>query len=473
MGVSIKIKTDTIQTMNTVDNKKLWDEALIEIESNITKANFLTWFKNTAITDHKDGVIYVGVPNTFVREWLSSKYNKFITKALRNVHPTIRNVEYVICQTNNSIKVEQKSTIEIKQPIPHEDQLGFNEFYTDRNTNLNPKYTFDSFIVGSFNEVAYAAAQAVAQNPGTLYNPLFIYGGVGLGKTHLLQSIGNKVKENRPDAKIQYLTSEKFANEFIGSIQNKDTHTFKDKYRKYNVLIIDDIQFFSGKLKIQEEFFHVFNSLYETNSQIIFSADKPPKHIIGLEDRLRSRFEGGMMVDVSKPEYESRLAILKTKAEQKGFRPSEEVLEYIASVVEDSIREIEGALNSIVGQSKIKGKNLNLNEIKDLLKKNIKPVKTINMVHIIKAIVEFYNIEEKHLFEKTRRKEIVLPRQIAMYMLREDLNISYPSIGQKFGGKDHTTVIYAYEKISNAIKIDNKLCNEIDQIRQSLCVNSE
>ncbi len=452
-----------------LNNDKLWKEALVEIELSISRANFATWFKNTHIIKNEDGIVYINTPNTFIKEWLSDKYHKSIIKALRNINPTIKNIEYLVSVASKNIGVIKEEVYKIEEIPAQEEQLGFNEFYIDKESNLNPKYRFDNFIVGSFNEVAYAASLAVSDNINTLYNPLFIYGGVGLGKTHLLQSIGNKIKETNLKVKVQYLTSEKFANEFINSIQNKDVYIFKEKYRKYNLLIIDDIQFFSGKLKIQEEFFHIFNSLYETNSQIVFSADKSPKQIEGLEERLRSRFEGGMMVDISKPEYESRLAILKSKAEEKKFFPSMEILEYVASVIQDNIREMEGALNSIIGQSKIKGKILSLNEIKELLNKNTKPVKTINVNELIKIISNFYNIEERYLFEKTRKKEIVKPRQIAMYLLREDLNASYPYIGQKFGGRDHTTVIYAYEKISNDIKKDIKLKQEIDQIRKNIC----
>lgn len=456
-----------MEEVKTIDNKKLWAEALAEIELNISRANFATWFQNTNIVKNEDGTIYLNTPNTFIKEWLSNKYHKLIMKTLRNACPSIKNIEYLV-GIKTEIKEKEETISKPEKINTHEEQLGFNDFYIDKESNLNPKYKFDSFIVGGFNEVAYAAAMAVTKNPGILYNPLFIYGGVGLGKTHLLQAIGNKLKETNKNSKVLYLTSEKFANEFITSIQNKDVHIFKEKYRKYNLLIIDDIQFFSGKNKIQEEFFHIFNSLYEGNHQIVFSADKPPKHMEGLEERLRSRCEGGMMVDVSKPEFESKLAILKAKAEVKGFSHSNEVFEYIANAVQDNIRELEGALNSIIGQSKIKGKILSINEIKELLNKNTQPIKTVSINQVIKTISDFYNIEEKYIFEKTRRKEVVKPRQVAMYLLRKDLGTSYPCIGKKFGNRDHTTVIYAYEKISKDIKKDTKLNQEIEQIKQQM-----
>lgn len=450
-----------------IDCEKTWKDALVEIELNVSRANFSTWFKNTNISDFENGVVFLNVPSGFVKEWLANKYHKFIIKALRNVYPAIRNIEYCVVSQSSPLSKTEEIKLRSIQPI-NEEQLGFSEFYIDKEANLNPKYTFDSFIVGSFNDVAHAAALAVTKNPGNVYNPLFVYGGVGLGKTHLLQAIGNKMKENNPNVKVHYLTSEKFASEFINSIQNKDVHIFKEKYRKYNLLIVDDIQFFANKLKIQEEFFHIFNTLYERNNQVVFSSDKSPKQIVGLEERLRSRFEGGMMVDISPPEFEARLAILRAKAGIKGFPISDDVLELIASTVQENIRELEGALSSIIGQARIKGGVLSIQDIKEILKKNIKPLKTLTVGQVIKIIADFYSIDEKNLFKKTRKKEVVKPRQIAMYLLREDLNTSYPYIGQKFGQRDHTTVIHAYRKINELIKTDEKLKQEISDIRNLL-----
>ncbi|MBI4691930.1 MAG: chromosomal replication initiator protein DnaA [Candidatus Terrybacteria bacterium] len=449
-----------------LDYEKMWRDTLTEIELNVSRANFSTWFKNTSISGMENGKVLLNVPSNFVKEWLTNKYHKFIIKALRNINSTIRDVEYYIISPSASF-VKEEGKIKPLQPAV-EEQLGFSEFYIDKEANLNPRYTFDSFIVGSFNEVAHAAALAITKNPGTAYNPLFIYGGAGLGKTHLLQAIGNKIKGTNHGNKVYYLTSEKFATEFVSAMQNKDINSFKEKYRKYNLLIVDDIQFFANKLKIQEEFFHIFNTLYERNNQIVFSSDKPPKYITGLEERLRSRFEGGMMVDISPPEYESRLAILKAKVQAKNIPISDESLELIASIIQENIRELEGALNSVVCQQKIKEGAMSLQEIKDILKKNTKPLKTLTMTQVIKTIAEFYNIEEKNLFQKTRKKEIVKPRQIAMYLLREDLNTSYPYIGQRFGQRDHTTVIHAYKKINEIIKKDERLNQEIISIRNIL-----
>ena len=448
-----------------VDNKKLWDMALAEIELTISKASFGTWFKNTFISKQDQGTVYLSVPNTFVRDWLLNKYHKFILKALRDASSDIRALEYLITKIEDRNKAKNEAT-GLKNNVS--DQLGLNELYVNRDSNLNPKYTFESFIVGPFNEVAYAAAQAVVKNPGTNYNPLYIYGGTGLGKTHLIQSIGNHIKRQNESKKIFYLTSETFSTDYVNSVINNKVHQFKEKYRKYDVLIMDDVQFFSNKDKTQEELFHLFNNFYENNKQIVFSSDKPPKYIQNLEERLRSRFEGGMIVDVGRPDYESRLAILRSKVRNNNLQISDEVVEFLASVVQDSIRELEGALNSVICQSQTKNKNLSVTEVKALIKNSIKPQKTISVKDVISVISNFYNIEEKILYEKTRRKEIVKPRQVIMYILREDFNTSYPYIGQKMGGRDHTTVIHAYEKIKEDMKKDSLLNQEIDQIRVML-----
>ncbi|MEX0918931.1 MAG: chromosomal replication initiator protein DnaA [Candidatus Paceibacterota bacterium] len=448
-----------------IDYNKLWGDILSEIELSISKANFGTWFKNTHIYKYNDGIVYLSVPNTFVRDWLINKYHKLIIKALRNTSLIIHSVEYIIIKSEDKNKCQ---TIEnnIKETIGED--LGLNDLYINKENNLNPKYTFNNFIVGSFNEVAYAASQAIIKNPGMNYNPLFVYGGTGVGKTHLTQAIGNQIKKNNEYKKVYYITSENFGMDLISSIQNNRVNKFKEKYRKYDILVMDDVQFFSKKEKFQEELFHLFNNFYENNKQIIFSSDKPPKYIDNLEDRLRSRFEGGMIVDIGKPDYETRLAIIKNKVKSPEFTISDEVLEYLASVIQDNIRELEGALNSIIIQSKTKNKILTPNEVKILIKNNIKPQKQVSIKDVMKIVSDYYNIDEKFLYEKTRRKEVVKPRQIIMYLLREDFNTSYPYIGQKLGGRDHTTVIHAYEKIKNEIKQNQLLNQEIDQIRLQL-----
>lgn len=445
------------------DTKQLWDKVLADVELTISKANFGTWFRNTFIAKHDDGIIFVSVPNTFVRDWLSNKYHKLILKSLREANPEIRGVDYVITKIDSTPKPQI-----IKSQSLDLNTLGLNDFYINRDSNLNPKYSLDNFIVGTFNEVAFAASQAVIKNPGMTYNPLFIYGPTGLGKTHLIQGTGNAVKKNFESKKIYYVTSENFSIDFVSSLHNNKINQFKEKYRKYDVLIMDDVQFFSRREKSQEELFHLFNHFYENNKQIIFSSDKSPKYIPDIEDRVRSRLEGGMMADISKPDYESRLAILQSKIKDLEVEIGNEIVEYLASIVQDSIRELEGSLNSIICHIQLKKRGINLIEAKNLVKNNLKPQKSVSIKDVLRIVSEFYNIEEKSLHEKTRRKEVVKPRQVVMYLLREDFNTSYPYIGQKLGGRDHTTVIHAYEKIKNDIKVDQLLNQDVNKIREIL-----
>ncbi len=444
-----------------INNKQLWESALTEIELDVSKANFATWFKNTNIFKQDDGIIYLSVSSEFVKDWLFSKYHKSILKALRNYGENIRSLEYVILKDkkeeggNTETKTKDNGIINNELPL--------NDLYINKEDNLNPRYNFTSFIIGSFNELAYAASQAIIKTPGSAYNPLFIYGGTGLGKTHLIQAIGNEIKKNDSSKKIYYVTSEKFAIDYINSVQVNKVNKFKEKYRKYDVFIMDDTQFLSNKEKTQEELFHLFNVLYDNDKQIIFSSDLHPNYIPHLEDRLKSRFNAGMIVDVQHPEYESRLAILNSKT--VDFNIPNEIIEYLASSTQSNIRELEGLLNIIILQSKLKNRPITINEIKSIIKNNTKQKKSISIKDIVKIVADFYEIDDRVIYEKTRRKEVVRPRQIIMYLLRKDFNISYPLIGQKLGGRDHTTVIHSCEKIKNDLKSDSLLNQEIDQIR--------
>ncbi|HYC83065.1 MAG TPA: chromosomal replication initiator protein DnaA [Candidatus Paceibacterota bacterium] len=452
-----------------LDNKQLWDGVLNEVQLQISKANFGTWFKNTYISKQDSGTVYLSVPSAFVRDWLHNKYHKMILKSLRDQNPEIRALEYLISKPDDRQKAEQQQQQTYTPPQqPAAGNLGLNDLYVNRESNLNPKYIFDTFIVGPFNELAYAAAQAVVKNPGTNYNPFFVYGPTGLGKTHLIQGIGNHIKKSNENKRIFYVTTETFTTDYINSVTNNKGSAFKEKYRKYDVLIMDDIQFLSGKEKTQEELFHLFNNFYENNKQIIFSSDKSPKLIPNLEDRLRTRFEGGMMVDVIKPDYESRLAILRSKTRSLDIPPTDEVLEYIASTIQDSIRELEGALNTIICHIQLKKRPIGLIDAKNLVKTSIKPQKTVSIKDVMRIVSGFYNIDERVLYEKTRRKEVVKPRQVIMYLLREDFNTSYPYIGQKLGDRDHTTVIHACNKIKKDVVTDSLLVQELEQIRSIL-----
>ena len=442
--------------MNT---KQLWKSCLMEIESGISKANFSTWFKNTSIIKEETGIIYIGVPNEFVRDWLINKYHKLITKTIAEAYENMRAVEYTIIKPENA----RQETIVAGDTI--EKELPLKDLYINPEDNLNPRYHFNSFIVGTFNELAYAAAQAIIENPGTKYNPFFVYGGTGLGKTHLIQAVGNAIKEKYPNKKVHYMTLEKFATDFINSLQSNKANSFKEKYRKYDLLIIDDIQFIGKMEKIQEELFHTFNTFHENNKQIIFSSDKHLNYIPELADRLKSRFAAGMIVDISEPEYESRLAILKVKLRELNINLEEDLMEYVAGSVQGNIRELEGSLNLIVCQYRLKNKPLTLAEVKNLLKNNMKPKRNIAIKDVVKTVSEYYKLEEPSIYEKTRKKEIVKARQVVMYLLREDFNVSYPLIGQKLGGKDHTTVIHSCLKIKADLKNDPQLLQELEQIR--------
>ncbi|MDP2788712.1 MAG: chromosomal replication initiator protein DnaA [bacterium] len=443
-----------------MDTKQLWKNCLLEIEAGVSKANFSTWFKNTSILKEETGVVYVGVPNEFVRDWLKNKYHKLITKTIASSYENMRAVEYTITKLDFSKQEAQK----INGPVISE-ELPLRDLYINPEDNLNSRYQFNSFIVGTFNELAYAASQAIIEHPGTKYNPFFVYGGTGLGKTHLIQAVGNSIKERYPDKKVHYMTLEKFATDFINSLQNNKANSFKEKYRKYDLLIIDDIQFIGKMEKIQEELFHTFNTFHENNKQIIFSSDKHPNYIPELADRLKSRFAAGMIVDISEPEYESRLAILKMKLRELNIDLGPELLEYTAGAIQGNIRELEGSLNTIICQYRLKNKPLSIPEVKNLLKNNIRPKKNVAIKDVVKIISDYYNLEESSIYEKTRRKEIVKARQIVMYLLREDFNVSYPLIGQKLGGKDHTTVIHSYLKIKTDLKNNPQLLQELDQIR--------
>lgn len=444
--------------------EELWQAVLAQLQFNISQANFATWFKNTGISSKKDGQVIISVPNSFSKEWIKNKYNKLIFKTLHDLDGEIKEIIYETGPVEIKIKERPHSLVEASQ-------LEFQELKIDKETGLNPRYTFENFIVGPFNELPHAAALAVSKNPGHNYNPMFIYGGVGLGKTHLIQAIGNNIIKNSSKKRVKYTSSEKFTSGVVNSIKNHDIEGFKIKYQEFDVLIIDDIQFLAGKEKTQEEFFHIFNSLYDKNKQIIISSDRLPKAIPTLEERLRSRFEGGMIADIGLPDYETRIAILKTKASERKIELAADILEYIASNIQRNIRELEGALNKLIIHQKINNKAFSLETTKSLLKNLISNnIKVASPKKIILAVSEFYDLKERDILTKSRKKEIVRPRQIAMYILREELKSSFPFIGRRFGGKDHTTAIHAYEKIAKEVEKNEVLEEEINLIKQRIYI---
>jgi len=446
-----------------MEKEEIWQSVLAQIQLMTSPANFATWFQNTKISSLENGKVVISVPNSFVKEWLQQKYSKTILKILKSLIPEVKELSYQIEKTG--LKIIDRKLEETLPPA----QLTLQELEVDKKTNLNPKYTFSNFVVGSFNELAYAAAMAVVKNPGQVYNPFFVYGGVGLGKTHLLQAIGNEILKNFPKKKVRYVPCEKFVSDVILSIKNHQIENLKSFYHNFDVLLIDDIQFLSGKEKTQEEFFYIFNTLYEKNKQIVISSDRPPKAIPALTERLRSRFEGGIIADISLPDFETRLAILRKKSEERGVSFSDEILNYIASNIKKNIRELEGALNILVTYQKLNKKEPDFQTAKQLLKNLISPSGKISSVKkIIKTVAEFYEISEKELLSNSRRKEYVKARQVAMYLLREELKCSFPFIGRKFGGKDHTTAIHAYNKIVNSLKKDGELVEEIKEIKERI-----
>lgn len=459
-----KEEANVVPSQRPTSLDELWQQALSEIEIQISRPNFLTWFKNTNLFDKRDFTAFIALPNNFAKEWIENRYQKVVLGALRALDEEIKKVCFVVQQNTRQTPTATPHVDAIKHPT----QLTFPEMKLDPETNLNPRYTLSSFVVGRSNELAYAAATAVIDSIGTKYNPFFIYGGVGLGKTHLMQALGNEIRtryQNR--VKVKYVSSEKFTNEVIWAINNKRMDTIKEKYRFVDVLIIDDVQFIAGKARTEEEFFHTFNSLYENNKQIILSSDKPPKFMPNLEERLRSRFEGGMIADIGYPDYELRCAILKAKLQERGARIAEEVVSLIANKIQRNFRELEGVLTRIIFHQTTKGAEVTARIAEQIINDIIQePTLNVSPKAIIKAVADIYEVSPADLTGQCRKKEVVEPRQIAMYLLRDYLSLSYPSIGEKMGKRDHTTAIYAYEKIAQEINRNQLLNQKILMIKE-------
>lgn len=464
-----------------MDQDKIWQAVLAELELTISKANFTTWFKHNTLNKVEGHEATIGVPNAFTKEWLQNKYHKHIVKALKNAsNNELFQVKYelgshlvrpspiqpVVTPQQNIMQpsvLPQKTAVVSPAPTI--------QVTVDGDTSLNPRYTFDTYIVGPSNELARAACYSVSCNPGTQYNPLFIYGGVGLGKTHLMHAIGNEVKKRFPEKRVRYVTSERFTNEFIDSISNRNSN-FKTRYRDIDILIVDDIQFIAGKEQTQEEFFHTFNTLYGENKQIVLSSDRMPKAIPTLEDRLRTRFEGGMIADIGAPELETRMAILREKCRLKGYEVPNEVVTYIAANIQHNIRELEGALNRVVAHCQLKNVPATQEIAKSILTNILSNPRRRGILprQIIETVAQFYDCNIDDLLGASRKKEIVRPRQIAMFLMREEIKASFPLIGNELGGRDHTTAMHATDKISKEVEKDESVRQELDLIRQRLYV---
>ncbi|SDC43624.1 MULTISPECIES: chromosomal replication initiator protein DnaA [unclassified Candidatus Frackibacter] len=434
--------------MKNEDLAHIWQKALEIFQSKLSKPSFQTWLKSTKLIAIEENNILVEVPNEFSKDWLETRYDNLIKETINQLINRNLDVKFVIPEPQ---KEESNNKINDKK----EKKIKEKESQNKKNTSfLNPKYTFDTFVIGSSNRFAHAASLAVAEAPAKAYNPLFIYGDVGLGKTHLMHAIGHYILKHDSSLKVVYVTSEKFTNELINSIRDDKTVKFRNKYRNIDILLVDDIQFLAGKERTQEEFFHTFNALHEASKQIIISSDRPPKEIPTLEERLRSRFEWGLITDIQEPDLETRIAILRKKATLEDLEVPNEVIVYIANQIHSNIRELEGALIRVVAYSSLTNKNITVELAQEALK-DIIPTsepKEINMELIQKVVTEYYNLEMKDMKSKKRTRAIAFPRQIAMYISRELTDASLPKIGENFGGRDHTTVLHAYDKISTKIE---------------------
>lgn len=447
-------------------NEELWQTVLSELELQISRPNFLTWLKNSRLVEKTEGTSLIALPNNFAREWVELKYHKLILGSIRNLDGSTKKVEYIV--EGALIKKSGRRPVTLKPAT--EGQLSFQEMKVDPTTNLNPRYTLDSFVVGSFNEFAYSATSAVIQKVGVKYNPLFIYGGVGLGKTHLLQAAGNEIKNIYKNAvRVRYVTSEKFTSDVVWAIRNRRMEDVKRNYRDVDVLIIDDIQFIGGKPATEEEFFHTFNTLHENSKQIIISSDRPPKAIPTLEGRLRSRFEGGMIVDISFPDYETRLAIISTKLQERTASLEDKIIDLIAKKAQRNIREIEGILNKLIFYQSTYKRALDLSMAEKIIAEvTEQSVTKASPSQILKAVAGFFEISPTDLVGRARNKEFVEPRQITMYLFREMLKMSYPDIANKVGKRDHTTAIYACKKINEIAARNPDLSQKLLMIKETV-----
>lgn len=437
-------------TQNTV-----WQNVLEYVRQSITEVEYHTWFEKIRPLGVVNGSLELGVPTSFAGDWIQKHYAALIQEALIRLGAQTPRFELKVTPANPV----QEDIFSTSTQTPLQEPRA----------RLNPKYTFENFVVGQNNNLAHAAAVAVAESPGYAYNPLFLYGGVGLGKTHLMHAVGHSVAQRFPEKKIEYVTTETFTNELINSIREDRTSEFRDRYRSVDLLLVDDIQFIAGKERTQDEFFHTFNALYEARKQIILSSDRPPKDILTLESRLRSRFEWGLITDIQSPDLETRVAILKMNSEFRNMRIPEEVLEYIAKQVTSNIRELEGALMRVIAYASLNGVQLS----KQIAIKALSDVFTASEVNfspeeVVKGVAEYYGLRAEEIRGAGRRKEVVLPRQIAMYLIRDITHMSLPEIGQFFDGRDHTTVLYAIQKIQEAMESDSNLLQAIKTIKERI-----
>ena len=452
-----------------MEGEEIWQAVLSGLEKTINKQSFDTWFKPANFLHATEDLIEIGVPNRFCLDWINEHYLSLITEILKGVASGKVGIKFLVVggPEGESATISSSQETAPAETKPADGTLQSPPAGTD---TLNPKYTFENFVVGENNHFAQAACLAVAEAPAEAYNPLFIYGKVGLGKTHLLQAIGHFIKKGDPAIKVRYISSEKFTNEMINAIRDDKMEKFRMAYRTVDVLLIDDIQFLINKERTQEEFFHTFNDLYEARRQVVISSDRPPKEMVPLEERLRSRFDWGLIVDIQPPDLETRIAILKKKVESEGINIPEEVVYYIANKVKLNIRELEGALTKILAYSSLMKKDITLNLAREILKEILSQEKEseVSIEAVQKMVAKAFNIRYEDMKIKKRNREIVFPRQVAMYLCRELTDYSLPEIGKEFGKRDHTTVIHAYNKVQEKIKVDIELYNKIKWIMDGL-----
>lgn len=441
-----------------MNSQQAWQATLGQLQMEMSKAAYDTWVRSAELVSHDQDVFKVGVPNAYARDWLESRLSTTINRLLTGIIGRPQSVRFVVWHKDyeNTEEDSEDTASDISAP----------EVTLHLNSTINTRYTFESFVVGASNRLAHAACVAVAENPARAYNPLFLYGGVGLGKTHLLHAIGNTA--TRQGLQAMYVSSEEFTNDLINSIRTHTTQAFRERYRRIDVLLIDDIQFIAGKESTQEEFFHTFNTLHGQDKQIIISSDRPPKAMVTLEERLRSRFEWGLTADIQPPDLETRIAILRSKADRAGRAVPVEILETIARLVQSNIRELEGALTRVLAFSDLSGQPLSTSLVQTALADLLPQRGSLEPRQVLQAVAEVFGLSPDELLGRSRSRDIALPRQVAMYLMREEVNASLPQIGEVLGGRDHTTVMYACEKVADMIERDDRLRRQVLQIREQL-----
>jgi chromosomal replication initiator protein len=457
-----------------MDAQQAWKATIEQLKSELPKASFDTWVKQCKFIgwDELSSTMTIGANNAFACDWLDSRLKSTVINKLTGMLALAVNVEFKVHNApvlKPSAETEQAVTLDanvFEETVFYSEPAEMRARAQRFDSQLNPKYRFDNFVVGPANRLVHAASMAVAEHPAQAYNPLFIYSGVGLGKTHVLHAIGNAVQ--RQGKEVLYVSSEEFTNDLVGAIRNKTTNAFREKYRRVDVLLIDDIQFIAGKESTQEEFFHTFNTLYGQDKQIVISSDRSPKAMSMLEERLRSRFEWGLTVDMQAPDYETRLAILQSKAEKEGRVVAAEIIELVAKTIQTNIRELEGAWNRVLAFADLMGKQLSLQMAQNALADYAPQPSSLTPDYVVDVVADYFGIEPEKLSGKSRARDVALPRQVAMYLLREDSGISLPRIGKELGGRDHTTVMYACDKVAEMIDSDDMMRRKVSQIRERL-----